>query len=276
MDVDAAGELAPKVVKQQEAHELIKHVRANYPVDLVTLEQRDEDRPRTAALDADEVLEAAAEAFGDSGQDGGVTKIFSARVRGKSQPISEKAVCVLWLTPSGRTARGAIGYSDLEESVEAFDRMVAAGEITEVDETDSKDLKRTVERQEDLIKRLNAKLDDKGADPAADEGVAPEDIPEGVVPGETPGWPIVNGIVVDLPDEVREQLANVALGDDAEEGDPEPVEAPTGKAPELIASVGDFSPEQLKALIAAEQDDETPRQTVIAAAEKELAKRDGE
>lgn len=46
------------------------------------------------------------------------------------------------------------------------------------------------------------------------------EVPDGVVPGETPGWPIVNGIVIDLPDQVREELAAKPIGvSDAEEGD---------------------------------------------------------
>lgn len=176
-DVDAPGDLAPKVVKSQEAHELIKQVRANYPIDLVILEQRDEDRARTAALDADEVLDAAQEAFGDAEQQGGVVKVLSARVRGKAQPIAEKAVCVLWETPSGRTARGAVGYAPLTTSIDDFDRRIAAGELTEVDESDAKDLKRTVERQEEQITRLNARLaSGEAGDPTEGTGLTQEDV----------------------------------------------------------------------------------------------------
>lgn len=181
MDVDSAGNLAPKVVKQHQANELIQHVRANYPVELVVLEQRDEDRARTAALVHDEVLDTAREEFGDEEADGGVVKLLSARVRGKDQPLGEKAVCVLWQTPSGRTARGAFGYAPLAESIDNFDAKVAAGEITEVDETDAKDLKRTVERQEDTIKRLNARL--AAQENGAESGDKPEEgstaVPEG-------------------------------------------------------------------------------------------------
>jgi hypothetical protein len=220
-DVDSPGELAPKVVKSQEAHELIKRVRANYPVDLVVVESREEDRPRTAALDADEVLEAATEEFGDDSEPGGVVKVLSARVRGKDQPLAEKAVCVLWETPSGRTARGAFGYAPLSTSIEDFDSKIASGEITEVDEGDAKDLKRTVERQEDQIRRLN------------------------------------------------QQLASQSGSHDSESAD---VEIPTGKANELIKRIraGDFSAEDLTALLEVEQGEKTPRNSVIDAAEKAL------
>lgn len=176
-DVDAPGEMAPKVNKSQKGHEMVKRVRSNYPPELVILEQRDEDRPRTAALDADEVLAAAQREFGDESEDGGITKVLSARVRGLHQPLAEKAVCILWETPSGRTARGAIGYSPLSTSLHEFDRKVSAGEITEVDETDAKDLTRTVERQQDQIKRLNAKIaSGEGGDPTEGSGLTPEDV----------------------------------------------------------------------------------------------------
>jgi hypothetical protein len=176
-NVDAPGDLAPKVVKQQEAHELINRVRANYPVELVIIEQRDEDRPRTKALVADEVLAAATDEFGDADTDGGIVRLLSARVRGKAQPVTEKAVCILWETPSGRTARGAFAYAPLSESVQNFDRMVDAGEVVEVDETDAKDLTRTVERQRDQISRLNARLAaGEAGDPTAGSGLTEDDV----------------------------------------------------------------------------------------------------
>lgn len=176
-NVDAPGDLAPKVVKQQEAHELINRVRANYPVELVIIEQRDEDRPRTKALVADEVLAAAQAEFGDADTEGGIVRLLSARVRGKAQPLAEKAVCILWETPSGRTARGAFAYAPLSESVQNFDRMVDAGEVVEVDETDAKDLTRTVERQRDQISRLNARLAaGEAGDPTEGSGLTEDDV----------------------------------------------------------------------------------------------------
>lgn len=299
-DVDAPGELAPKVVKQQAGHELINLVRGNYPLDLVILEQRDEDRPRTAALDADEVLEAIRDAFGDEKDDGGVVKLLSARVRGAAQPVEEKAVCVLWETPSGRTARGAIGYSDLGTSVDRFDSMVARGEVTEVDETDPKDLQRTVERQENLIKRLQAKAEGKDTEGLdgdsikkmieeavsgqVDEAIAAKDaeierlnteLAEARTAGqaERPGTEdLTKQDAADAASTTRAE-AEAAAG---KGGDPEPVTAPEGNAKELIAAsrAGEYSVEQLDALIAAEKAAETPRSTVIDAAE--AAKRKAE
>jgi hypothetical protein len=59
-----------------------------------------------------------------------------------------------------------------------------------------------------LAKALEVELDDR-------ELVTVE-VPDGVVPGETPGWPIdaVSGRVLDLPDQVRQELAKVKVGDD--------------------------------------------------------------
>ena len=56
---------------------------------------------------------------------------------------------------------------------------------------------------EDLVE---AKIPDE-LKSGANTGLTEADIPDDVVPGETPGWPIVNGVVIDLPDEVREELA---------------------------------------------------------------------
>lgn len=327
-DVDGAGDLAPKVVKQQEAHEMIRMVRANYPVDLVILEQRDEDRARTAALNADEVFEAVCDAFGDEEAKGGVVKVLSARVRGRAQPLEEKAVCVLWETPSGRTARGAVGYSDLTKSLDAFDRMIASGEITEVDETDPKDLARTVERQEDQIRRLNAQVAGGEDDPAVAAGLTREDVESMVKQAISEG---AEDAIAERDEEIERLKAELAAKNDAGDGDgndaaaarpetedltkqdaadaastteaeagiapvaeggtfdeangtggeaeveptpPEPVEAPAGKQQELLAKMESFSPEQLAALVEAEEAAKRPRQKVIAAAKAQQSAED--
>lgn len=288
--VDDPGDLAPKVVKEQQAHELIASVRANYPLDLVILEQREEESGRSKALEGDEVLEAAREAFGDEEAPGGVVKLLSARVRGKAQPLEEKAVCVLWETPSGRTARGAIGYSNLDVSMENFDRLIASGEITEVDDSDAKDLKRTVERQQEQIRRLNAQVaSGEHGDPAAAAGLTREDVEQMVK--EAVGSSAQEAIAA-RDDEIERLKAELAekdasgdgSGDDAGNGaaeadagggsdaggdaSPKPVTAPEGKAKELIAAMGDYSPDQLAAIVA---DDNRP--SVVKAAEAEQKRR---
>lgn len=47
----------------------------------------------------------------------------------------------------------------------------------------------------------------------SDRGLGGVEVPDGVVPGETPGWPIDadSGEPLDLPDQVREELAEVSL-----------------------------------------------------------------
>jgi len=53
-------------------------------------------------------------------------------------------------------------------------------------------------------------------------------------------------------------------------------DAPTGKAEDLIAAVGDYSDDQLAALLTTEQEAEKPRSTVIEAVEAEQQRREDE
>lgn len=223
--VDAAGELAPNVTKHHQGQELIDAVRAAHPVELVAIQSRDEDRPRTAALVASEVEASAIESFGDGEDPNGIAKVLSARVRGRALPTAEKMVVVLFETASGRTGRCAIPYAPLRKSAIAFDQKVEAGEITDVDETDAKDLTRAVERQEDTIRRLRAELEASKTAPPADDGEGEEtpeepsvpeeptevELPEGVEAGD-PGYPVdeETGELLALPDSVRESLITSA------------------------------------------------------------------
>lgn len=46
-------------------------------------------------------------------------------------------------------------------------------------------------------------------------------VPDGVVPGETPGWPVdaATGKVLRLPDQVREELAKIPIGESSGDDD---------------------------------------------------------
>jgi hypothetical protein len=99
------------------------------------------------------------------------------------------------------------------------------GEVKAAEEMSDKELAAA-------LKKATAQRDDL-ATKVESLTVADDEIPEDVAPGETPGWPVVNDMVLDLPDEVREHLAQVKLG---EPSDGEP-------ATEAPAPNGDAKPE---------------------------------
>lgn len=295
-DVTAAeaGELVKKVGVHNQAKGLIQATAKQMPKDLRVIAQRFEHQDRSRLLNADEVQEQAEVTVGEDT----VGRVLSARVKGPKEDPLASHVLVLYETEEGRTARCAIGYSTktFPKSLRAFDAALADGSVT-VNE-DNSDLA-SVQRQLDTSraeterlakeaaeerekrKAIEAGTEPPAADPAAAEQGVPEDqIPDGVIPGETPGWPLINGIVVDLPDEVREKLAAAELATDetpaapeAEAPAPETVEAPTGNAKDLIAAVGDYSDAQLIALLAAEKAAAKPRSTVEESVEAEQKKR---
>lgn len=290
MDVDRAGELAPKVNSANKGHELIQHVRDSHPIELIKLQQRPEDLGRSKGLDHAEVLDAVSEAFGGEDEKGGVVRLLSARVRGKDRPLDDIAVVVLWETPSERTARGAIAYEPLENSIRAYERGIADGSIIEHLEEDGGEdtalLKRTANRQAEQIERLSKQLEEAkeggGDKPPADEG---DDAPPAGISPE------VQAALDELREQnaqLQEQLAEaqaaeptVPANEDAADGTgdgsqtgaeaeaeaaaaasepetpaeppaPEPVEAPEGNAKDLIAHMGDYTDEQIEAIIANE------------------------
>lgn len=287
-DVDAAGELAPKVQEQNQAHELIKHVAASHPTELTTIQQLEEDKGRSKALDEGEVESAATKLVGNEKKKGGLVKVLSARVRGYDRPVEEMYVVVLYETPSGRNARCAVPYEPMSKSQKTYDKGVAEGKIAEGKPTDSDQshLEAQLRRAESTIKRLEADggdSEDAGDTPPEPPEETPEtevEVPEGVVPGETPGWPVdgETGEPLDLPDQVREELAAAAaagegIGDDetpapAPAPDLDAVELPQGNADALIAGMDFYSDDVVAAL--AKRDE---RKTVREAAETVLEKR---
>jgi hypothetical protein len=295
-DVDAAGELAPKVQDQNQAHELIRHVARSHPQELVTIQQLEEDAGRTKALDEEEVRTAAVDLVGDEERKGGLVKVLSARVKGFGRPVDQMWVVVLYETPSGRNARCAVPYlpekgSPFRASIKAYDEGVAKGTITEGKATDSDQshLEAQIRRQDATIKRLEAEAEQRAAEesgdtPPAGDGDTPEvELPEGVEAGD-PGYPVdeETGDLLVLPDSVREELieahqaaedaAAAAAGDGAPAETPEvdldAVELPTGKADDLIAGMAFYSDDVVAAL--AKRDE---RSTVVKAAEAALKAR---
>jgi hypothetical protein len=229
-DVEAseAGELVKGVGVHHHAKGLIHAVSKQIPRELRTAMQRFEYRERSKHLDEDEVLYQARATVDPEGK-GVIERVLSARVKGSKTNPYDGAVVVLYEAPAGRTARCAVLYNPdtFPRSVAAFDQALREGKIELPGELgDRADLRAALESAREEVSRLareNAELKDGDGEAGVDaalasaaaedqpQGVAPEDIPEDVTPGETPGWPIVNGIVLDLPEEVREKLAEAEL-----------------------------------------------------------------
>jgi hypothetical protein len=284
--VDAAGELAPKVQDQNQAHELIKHVAASHPIELTTIQQLEEDAGRTKALDEDEVLDAAVDLVGDEERKGGLVKVLSARVRGLGRSVDQLWVVVLYETPSGRNARCAVPYEPMTDSIAAYDEGVAKGTIIEGKQTDAEQthLEAANRRQDATIKRLEAEIaelrDDTPppADPPPADDPSEVTLPDGVEAGD-PGYPVNDdGELLDLPDSVRQELIEAhqaaedaaaaeaagpeQTGEEPPEVDLDSVELPTGKADDLAAGMPFFADDVVAALAARDE-----RKTVREAAE---------
>jgi hypothetical protein len=74
-------------------------------------------------------------------------------------------------------------------------------------EKDGKDRSTVVAAAEERLRRA-----------AEAAGKPPVEVPDDVVPGETPGWPVdaVTGEVLDLPEQVREELAAIPIDQEVE------------------------------------------------------------
>lgn len=276
-DVDAGGELAPKVQDQNQAHLLIKHVAASHPIELTTIQQLEEDAGRTKALDEEEVREAAVNLVGDEEKKGGLVEVLSARVRGYGKPVDQLWVVVLYETPSGRNARCAVPYEPMSASIAAYDEGVAKGTIVEGKPTDAEQthLEAQTRRQDATIKRLEAEVEQlrKGDDDTGGSG-------DGDTPpaGETPEE--LQARIAELEaekteaearaekaeEEAKDARAGVGTEDAAaaepEQVDLDAVELPAGKADELVKAMPFFDENVVAAL--AQRDE---RKSVREAAE---------
>lgn len=118
-NVDAAGELTKKLGVHNKADRLLKRHRELYPLALTQALARPIDGPRTATLDIDEVHSALSGLKGRSAFfDPDTDTLESATVRGDRE--SNRVVSVVFITKSGRSARGVIPYASLTGSVRAF------------------------------------------------------------------------------------------------------------------------------------------------------------
>lgn len=190
--------------------------------------------------------------------------------RGVGQQISMEEAVALGLVDGDAEATGGIEIS-AEFDVRAMDdeQLVATflDTFAEVFERGEDRLEEAItEEQAERMAELYSKV---GEEDSGEDGEV--EVPDGVVPGETPGWPIVNGVVVDLPDEVREQLAAVDLTGEAAE----PFEGyAAAGADDVIAKVAELGLAELVALRGAEEGGKN-RKTVLAAiaARLELAEK---
>lgn len=256
--VDTAGELAPKVQDQNQAHELIKHVAASHPVELTTIQQLEEDAGRSKALDEEEVRGAAVDLVGDEEQKGGLVQVLSARVKGYGRPLDQQWVVVLYSTPSGRNARCAVPYEPMTDSQEAYDQGVSEGKITEgkaSDASDTSHFEAQIKRQDATIKRLEAAQDGgQGGDDAAEEKAKLQaELDEALAAKEEA--------------EQKAEDARAGVGEDTPPApvpdvDLDAVELPDGNADDLIAGMAFYSDDVVAAL--AKRDE---RKTVVKAAE---------
>lgn len=145
-DVDSAGDMVGKVGVHNQAKRLITAVRANYPREMVAALSRPVDGGRSKYLDEEEV-ERLVE---DTGWED-VVEVEGARVYGKGK---NAVVGIVFRTESGRSARGAIPYSEFEESAAAYEAAIAEGGVVVTDEEDPRQLQRALDAAEKQIKEL--------------------------------------------------------------------------------------------------------------------------
>jgi len=270
-DVEAseAGELVRKVGVGNQAKGLIKAVARGVPKNLRVAASRFEHVERSAYLDEDEVLAQAEETVGE----GIIAKVLSARVRGdKSRPLDSNVV-VLYEVPSGRTARCYVAYSEFPKSQRAFDNALKSGEVSLAPGEDPKAI---VKQNERLIAEVE-RLTKESADAESGSGPSEEEIEERV---KAKADELLTETISEAGFETREDLIGALKqltggdgdGSGSEEAADE-VDAPEGKAKDLIAKVGDYSDDQLAALLTSEQGAEKPRSTVIDAVTDEQKRR---
>jgi hypothetical protein len=122
-DIDAPGELVKELGVHNRADILLNYHAQLYPPDLVQKLALPRDLGRTAALDLEEVHDALASlkgrrAFFDPEKD----TLNDASVKG--DPATGLYVSVLYMVPSGRTARGVIPYELCPASARAYDQLL--------------------------------------------------------------------------------------------------------------------------------------------------------
>lgn len=146
VDVDSAGELVRRVGVHNQAKRLIKAVAQNFPPELVAAGSRRVLGGQSQTLDLAEVGDAASDAFGDD-----FVELLGAKVRGSEARPETIAVNVVFLTKSGRTARGIIPYDGLRKSQKAYAKGVQDGTVVIRDDDPEANRKALEEAQRRIV-----------------------------------------------------------------------------------------------------------------------------
>lgn len=146
VDVDSAGELVKKVGVHNQAKRLIKAVAQNFPPELVAAGSRRVLGGQSQTLDLKEVADAAADAFGKDFEE-----LLGAKVRGSEARPETVAVNIVFLTSSGRTARGIIPYEGLKKSQKAYQKGVEDGTVVIRDDDPEANRKALEEAQRRIV-----------------------------------------------------------------------------------------------------------------------------
>lgn len=159
-DVDSAGELVARVGAHNRGQELIQAVAAAKPAAVRAAQSRPDDQFRTPFLDLEAVAKATKKAWGKD-----VEKLEGARVVGKGADPDSMQVVVLFLTPSGRTARGVLPYKDFQESEDRFADALDSGSFDPfVTTEDRAELTKQVAKARAAAKKSTQKKSQKPAD----------------------------------------------------------------------------------------------------------------
>lgn len=151
-DVDSAGELVKKVGVHNQAKRLIQSVARNFPPELVAAGSRRLLGGQSQTLDLAEVSDAASDAFGDD-----FVELLGAKVRGSEARPETIAVNLVFLTKSGRTARGIVPYEGLKKSQRAYKKGVEEGTVVIRDDDPEANRKALEEAQRRIVELEAAK-----------------------------------------------------------------------------------------------------------------------
>jgi len=143
----------------------------------------------------------------------------------EAERLIERGIAVEYTKDDKATQATIKGIKQADD--EGFEQIVSAvmdegsrrGRATEVPAVEANLVKDASD--EDLVElsqNVTAELAERELSVPVAATASAVEVPDGVVPGETPGWPIVNGVVIDLPVEVREELASNEIAIELREG----------------------------------------------------------
>jgi hypothetical protein len=254
-EVDSAGDMVSRVGVHNQAKRLITAVRENYPRELVAALSRPEDQGRTKMLVEDEVAEVVK---GLGWKD--VDEVEGARVYGKGKNAH---VGVVFRTESGRSARGAIPYSEFPRSDAAYDAAISSGGIVLTDDEDPTQLRRALEETQ---KRL-AETQENGGSGASEKEIEAE-VEKRVEEAKA-------GLREEAEQSLQETLQKLGLvdedGEPVEQKPPEPYKGyEDDNADDVVDKLDKLDLAQLAALKVAEEARENPRKSVLEPLAKRL------